>query len=75
VCAVQDHFRRLKFNYLEQEAKRNFLFSITGDEPQGVQPGENEALGATVSTLSGNRGVVRDDRMTVAIRSTNTDTS
>ncbi|GFZ46197.1 hypothetical protein JCM24511_04444 [Saitozyma sp. JCM 24511] len=42
--AQKDHFRRLKFNYLEQEAKRNFLFSITGDEPQGVQPGENEAL-------------------------------
>ena len=31
--------------YLEQEAKRNFLFSITGDEPQGVRPGENEERG------------------------------
>ena len=43
---VQDCFRRLKFNYLEQETKRNFLFSITGDDPRAVSPGENEALGA-----------------------------
>ena len=42
----QDYFRRLKFTYLEQEAKRNFLFSITGDEPQSVAPGENERLGS-----------------------------
>lgn len=34
----------MKFTYLEQEAKRNFLYSITGDEPQGVQAGENEDL-------------------------------
>ncbi|KAK4684696.1 hypothetical protein P7C73_g5473, partial [Tremellales sp. Uapishka_1] len=40
----KDYFRRLKFNYLEQEAKRNFLYSITGDEPQNIQPGENEEL-------------------------------
>ncbi|RXK36705.1 hypothetical protein M231_06012 [Tremella mesenterica] len=40
--AQKDYFRRLKFTYLEQEAKRNFLFSITGDEPQVVPPGENE---------------------------------
>ncbi|CAD6569536.1 MAG: hypothetical protein TREMPRED_005287 [Tremellales sp. Tagirdzhanova-0007] len=42
--AQKEYFRRLKFTYLEQEAKRYFLFSITGDEPQGVQPGENEQL-------------------------------
>ena len=42
--AQKDYLRRLKFTYLEQEAKRNFLFSITGEEPQGVLPGENEAL-------------------------------
>jgi hypothetical protein len=39
------YFRNLKFKYLEQEAKRSFLFSITGDEPQRVMPGENEELG------------------------------
>ncbi|ORY33785.1 hypothetical protein BCR39DRAFT_519226 [Naematelia encephala] len=42
MAAQKEYFRRLKFNYLEQEAKRKFLVSITGDEPQGVQPGENE---------------------------------
>lgn len=44
--AQKEYFRRLKFTHLEQEAKRNFLFTIMGDEPQGVQPGDNEALGA-----------------------------
>ncbi|KAK8870084.1 hypothetical protein IAR55_000654 [Kwoniella newhampshirensis] len=38
----KDYFRRLKFTYLEQEAKRHFLASITGTEPQRVEPGENE---------------------------------
>ncbi|WVR05241.1 hypothetical protein IAU60_002253 [Kwoniella sp. DSM 27419] len=38
----KEFFRRLKFTYLEQEAKRHFLSSIMGDEPQQVQPGENE---------------------------------
>ncbi|WRT67088.1 uncharacterized protein IL334_004054 [Kwoniella shivajii] len=38
----KDYFRRLKFTYLEQEAKRHFLSSIMGDEPQRVEPGENE---------------------------------
>lgn len=41
----QDYFRRLKFTYLEQEAKREFLDSITGDEPKGARPGENEERG------------------------------
>ena len=30
---------------MEQEAKRNFLFSIMGDDPKAVSPGENELLG------------------------------
>lgn len=40
--AQKDYFRKLKFTYLEQDAKRHFLASITGDEPQRVEPGENE---------------------------------
>ncbi|WVO12826.1 hypothetical protein L204_100434 [Cryptococcus depauperatus] len=40
--AQKDYFRRLKFAYLEQDAKRHFLASITGEEPQRVEPGENE---------------------------------
>ncbi|WWC61172.1 uncharacterized protein I303_103752 [Kwoniella dejecticola CBS 10117] len=38
----KDYFRRIKFTYLEQQAKRHFLSSIMGDEPQRVEPGENE---------------------------------
>ncbi|KAL7422301.1 hypothetical protein Q5752_002947 [Cryptotrichosporon argae] len=45
--AQKDYFRRLKFTYLEQEAKRNFLYAITGDEPPSVSQGENEALEAS----------------------------
>jgi len=41
----KEYLRRLKFTHLEQEAKRKFLVSITGDEPQRVQPGDNEELG------------------------------
>lgn len=46
--AQKDYFRRLKFKFLEQEAKKSFLFSITGDVPQRVMPGENEALGGSI---------------------------
>ncbi|WWC69508.1 uncharacterized protein I206_103450 [Kwoniella pini CBS 10737] len=42
MVSQKDYFRRLKFTYLEQEAKRHFLSSIMGDEPQRVEPGENE---------------------------------
>ncbi|WVQ71594.1 hypothetical protein IAR50_001134 [Cryptococcus sp. DSM 104548] len=45
--AQKDYFRRLKFTYLEQGAKRHFLASITGEEPQSVAPGENEELEAS----------------------------
>ncbi|WWC90102.1 uncharacterized protein L201_005035 [Kwoniella dendrophila CBS 6074] len=38
----KEYFRRVKFTYLEQEAKRHFLSWIIGDEPQRVEPGENE---------------------------------
>jgi len=44
-AAQKEHFRRLKFKHLEQEAKKSFLFCITGDTPQRVLPGENEELG------------------------------
>ncbi|WVQ78048.1 hypothetical protein IAT38_000129 [Cryptococcus sp. DSM 104549] len=42
MISQKEYFRRLKFTYLEQDAKRHFLASITGAEPQVVQPGENE---------------------------------
>jgi len=35
----------LKFTYLEQDAKRNFLQAVTIEDPKGVPAGENEALG------------------------------
>lgn len=45
ILTRQDAFRGLKFTFLDQEAKRQFLFSITGDAPQVVEEGENDALG------------------------------
>ncbi|WVQ70141.1 uncharacterized protein L199_008366 [Kwoniella botswanensis] len=38
----KEYFRRLKFTYLEQEAKRHFLSSIILEEPPTVEQGENE---------------------------------
>ncbi|WVW83168.1 hypothetical protein I302_105186 [Kwoniella bestiolae CBS 10118] len=38
----KEYFRRLKFTYLEQEAKRHFLSSIMLEEPPTVEQGENE---------------------------------
>lgn len=37
------HFRLLKQRYIDLEAKRQFLFTITGDAP-ALAPGENERL-------------------------------
>ena len=42
---IQDYLSKLKFTYLEQDAKRNFLQAVTIEDPQGVPAGENEALG------------------------------
>ncbi|WVF72244.1 hypothetical protein IAT40_007056 [Kwoniella sp. CBS 6097] len=42
----KDYFKRLKFTYLEQEAKRHFLASVMGEDPQTVQPSQNEELEA-----------------------------
>jgi hypothetical protein len=51
----------LKFTYLEQEAKRNFLYSITGDEPQGVQAGENEDLERENAITKGELKALKDE--------------
>jgi hypothetical protein len=42
---AQEYLSKLKFTYLEQEAKRNFIRSIMVEDPRQVPEGENEALG------------------------------
>jgi hypothetical protein len=59
-AALKEYFRKLKFAHLEQEAKRFFIYSITGDEPQGVSEednlraeGENAVKKAKLKALKG----------------------
>ncbi|ODN84746.1 hypothetical protein L202_00625 [Cryptococcus amylolentus CBS 6039] len=59
--AQKDYFRRLKFTYLEQGAKRHFLASITGEEPQRVEPGENEELEASNAQKKAELKAVKTD--------------
>ena len=42
---MKEYLSKLKFTYLEQEAKRNFIRSIMVEDPRQVPEGENEALG------------------------------
>lgn len=45
VHIMQDFFRKLKFKYLEQEAKLEFIQSITSESPKLLEPGENNQRG------------------------------
>ena len=49
LCREQDFFRKLKFKYLEQEAKLEFTQAITGETPKILGRGENDQLEATNS--------------------------
>ena len=41
----QDHFAKLKFNYLEQETKDRFLKSLVKDPPMVVEQSDNWEIG------------------------------
>lgn len=45
----QEFFKKIKFKYLEQEAKSEFLKQVLVDDPQTVSAGQIEALGALLS--------------------------
>lgn len=47
----QDYFRKLKFKFLEQDAKLEFLAAISGDEPKVLQMGENEEKGERANVV------------------------
>ncbi|ORX39846.1 hypothetical protein BD324DRAFT_615220 [Kockovaella imperatae] len=54
-------FRKLKYTYIEQGAKVNFVMNITGDEPMGLQPGENEGLQITNKEKKAALKAVKDE--------------
>lgn len=60
----QDFFRKLKFKYLEQEAKSEFTHSIVGETPRVLAPRENDKLGKSSSAPGMKRGRSRTDTVT-----------
>lgn len=43
-CSPQEFFKKIKFKYLEQEAKETFLKLILADDPEQIDREDNDRL-------------------------------